>query len=86
MPCIVRAAPQRILTDELFDTALQKATSASKHHQRLIVHLAAANLDFPHLLLLSSHFEHTGTYVFALDLSVKLTGPHSMVWSTDYLA
>ena len=71
MPYIVRAPPQRIVTDEVFDTVLQQATSASKHHQRLIVHLAAANLEFRHLQLLSSHFEHTGTYVFALDLSMN---------------
>lgn len=71
MSYIVRAPPQRILTDELFDTVLHEATSASKHHQRLIIHLAAANLEFRHLLLLSSHFEQSGTYVFALDLSMN---------------
>lgn len=56
MSYVLRAPQHRILTDELFDTVLQEATRASKHHKRLIVHLAGANLEYRHLLLLLRHF------------------------------
>ena len=96
-PYVIRAPQQRIVTDELFDTVLHKATTVSKLHQPVVVSLAGANLQFRHLQKLVKHFEQTETRVFALDTSQnriqadwasldvevnKLMGP-GLVWYLD---
>ena len=71
VPYVLRAPQQRIITDELFDSTLQKATTMSKIRNPLVVHLAGGTLHFEHLERLTMHFERTQTRVFALDMSMN---------------